>query len=131
MSNSKNDLRTPLSKARGNGASGHGTEHIIQQRALAIGLLLGFLYCSATILMGTNLSYESMVQWFKSPFNSAVMALMLIAGAFHFVLGVQVVIEDYIHKPTTKVFLTLGTNFIAAIIAMCAVFTILKIFLGA
>lgn len=129
MANS--DLRTPLSKARGNGASGHGTDHVIHQRALAVGLGLGFAYCAFTILLGTNLSYDAMVNWFKSPFNSAIMALVVICSAFHFALGIQVVIEDYIHKATTKMILTLGTNFLAAIIAMCGVFTILKIYLGA
>lgn len=131
MAKSNSDLRTPLSKARGNGASGHGTEHVIHQRALAVGLLLGFVYCAYTILLGTDLSYDAMVKWFSSPLNSSVMALVVISSAFHFALGVQVVIEDYIHKATTKMILTLGTNFLAAIITMCGLFTILKIFLGA
>lgn len=131
MANPNSDLRTPLSKARGNGASGHGTEHVIHQRALAVGLGIGFAYCAFSILLGTNLSYEAMRGWFHSAFNSTIMALVVICSAFHFALGVQVVIEDYIHKATTKIILTLGTNFLAAIIAMCGVFTILKIYLGA
>ncbi len=124
------DLRTPLSKARGNGPSGHGTEHVIQQRALGFGLLFGFIYAAFSILFTTNLSYEALMAWFKAPFNAAVMALIVIASAGHFRLGVQVVVEDYIHKPSSKLILSLATTFTAAVIAMFGVFTILKIFLG-
>ena len=130
MAGSK-DLRTPLSKARGNGASGHGTEHVIHQRALAVGLLLGFIYSSISLLFGTNLSFDAMRAWFQNQFNAGVMALIIIAGSFHFSLGVQVVIEDYIHKPSSKAILTLGINFIAAIMSAIGILTILKIFVGA
>ncbi|KAF0117881.1 MAG: succinate dehydrogenase membrane anchor subunit [Hyphomonadaceae bacterium] len=125
------DFRTPLSKARGNGASGHGTEHVIHQRALAVGLLLGFIYAATSILFFTNLSHQAMVEWFSNPFNASVMALLIIAAAGHFNLGVQVVIEDYIHKPSSKALLMLGINFLAALIAAIGILSIIKIYLGA
>lgn len=128
---SSQDLRTPMAKARGWGATGHGTEHLIQQRALAACLLVGFIYSALSILFTTNLSYGAMVDWFHNPLNAAVMALIVSAGAWHFRLGIQVVIEDYIHKAATKMLLILGTSFIAALMAMVGIFTILKVFLGA
>jgi succinate dehydrogenase / fumarate reductase membrane anchor subunit len=131
MAGSNKDFRTPLSKARGSGASGHGTEHVIHQRALAVGLLFGFIYASTSILFTTNLSHESMMGWFANPFNAAVMALVIIAAAGHFNLGIQVVIEDYIHKPTSKAALMLGINFLAALMAAIGILSILKIYLGA
>lgn len=126
-----NDLRTPMAKAMGNGASGHGTEHVIQQRALAVGLLVGFIYCLFSLVFTTNLSYDSMTQWFKNPLNAAVMAIVVAAAAGHFRLGIQVVIEDYIHKGSTKVLLMLFSTLLAAVMAMFGVFTIVKLYLGA
>ena len=130
MSNSKN-LRTPMKKALGWGASGHGTEHVIQQRALAVALLIGFIYGFFSLVFTTNLSYEEVTNWFHNPLNAAVVAIVVAAAAGHFRLGIQVVIEDYIHKGSTKLLLMLGSTLLAAIMAVVGVFAILKVFLGA
>ena len=130
MSNVKN-LRTPMKKALGMGASGHGTEHVIQQRALAVALLFGFIFCFISLVLTTNFSYESVSLWFKNPLNAAVMAIVIAAAAGHFRLGVQVVIEDYIHKGSTKLLLMLGSTLLAAVMGAFGIFAILKVFLGA
>jgi succinate dehydrogenase / fumarate reductase membrane anchor subunit len=130
MSNSKL-FRTPMKNALGKGASGHGTEHVIQQRALAVGLLVGFVYCVASLLLTTDLAYESLRHWFHNPLNAATMAVVIVAGAGHFRLGIQVVIEDYIHKGSTKLLLMLASTLFAALVAMFGLFVILKLYLGA
>ena len=129
--NSAKNLRTPMKKALGKGASGHGTEHVIQQRALAVGLLVGFVFCFSSLVFTTNLSYESLRVWFRNPLNAATMAVVIAAGSGHFRLGVQVVIEDYIHKGSTKLLLMLASTLFAALVAMFGVFVILKLYLGA
>ena len=124
------DFRTPLSKARGLGAAGHGTDHVIKQRALSVCLLVGFIYCAFSILLTTDLGPDEMRNWFGNVLNSAMMAMVLLSGVWHFVLGVQVIIEDYIHKSTSKLALMLSAKIFAAVVSIISVFSILKVFLG-
>jgi succinate dehydrogenase / fumarate reductase, membrane anchor subunit len=124
------DFRTPLSKARGLGAAGHGTDHVIMQRALSVCLLFGFFYCALSILLTTNLGQEQMRAWLGNVLNASVMAMVLISALWHFVLGIQVIIEDYIHKSTTKLTLMLSVKIFAALVSLISIFSILKVFLG-
>lgn len=124
------DFRTPLSKARGLGAAGHGTDHVVKQRVLSCCLLIGFLYCAASILFTTNLGFQDMQDWIGNVFNASMMAMVLLSAVWHFVLGVQVIIEDYIHKASSKLALMLGTKLFAGLVSIISIFSILKVFLG-
>lgn len=121
------DFRTPLARARGLGAAKSGVGHFIAQRVSAIALLIlipVFLW-SVVALPGGG--YEDARAWLGSPLGALVMLLTLTAAFYHMRLGLQVVIEDYIHTPATKHVLLIANTLVSAglwIVALYAVITI-------
>jgi succinate dehydrogenase / fumarate reductase membrane anchor subunit len=95
-------FRTPLARARGLGSAKTGVARFIIERVSAaalIPLLLWALWSAPGIAAG---GYDAATAWIAAPVNAALLALLVIVGAWHMRLGMAVVIEDYIHRPTTK-----------------------------
>lgn len=123
-------LRSPLARVLGYGSAKAGTEHWWQQRVSAVGLLvLGGWFVLAFAGLG---DYErpSLAAWVASPFHATMLVLLAITLARHSSLGLQVVIEDYVHGPAIKVFALIVSNFIHAFLAIAAVLAVLKVSLG-
>ncbi len=124
-------LRTPLGRVLGLGSAKDGTDHFISQRISAIALaLLGlwFLYSMLTI---DSLSYLDVLRFVASPINAVLLSLLSITVCYHAWLGVQVVIEDYVHSPGLKIVSLLASRFAHAFIAIVCVYSILVLGLGA
>ncbi|MDJ0911657.1 MAG: succinate dehydrogenase, hydrophobic membrane anchor protein [Woeseiaceae bacterium] len=124
-------LRTPLGRVLGLGSAKDGTDHFISQRISAIALaLLGlwFLYSMLTI---ESLSYLDVLRFIASPINAVLLSLLSITVCYHAWLGVQVVIEDYVHAPGLKIFSLIASRFAHAFIAIVCVYSILVLGLGA
>ena len=99
--------RTPLGRVKGMGSAHSGTGHFWRQRITAAALAplsLWFAYV-AIGLSGTSTSAP--LQFFAQPVNAILMASFVIISLYHAALGIQVVIDDYIHSPGTKIFLFL------------------------
>jgi succinate dehydrogenase / fumarate reductase, membrane anchor subunit len=126
-----NSLRTPLSRARGLGSAKSGVGHFIQQRASAMFLALLLPWFALSIILGTDSTYSSTQTWLAQPFNAAGTLLLVLTGVFHMRLGLQTVIEDYIHKPMTRTLCMLANTAIPAILAVVAALSVAKIFVGA
>ena len=124
-------LRTPLSRARGLGSAKHGVGHFIQQRATAIFLTVLLPWFALSVLLGTDGSYDSVIGWMKHPLNAAGIALLVLTGLFHMRLGMQVVIEDYITGPVARTVSLLANTAIPAILAVIAILSVAKVFVGA
>ena len=123
-------LRSPLSRVLGSGSAKEGTEHWWQQRVNSLALLvLGFWFAFA--IAGLD-SYDHAVvaAWVASPFNSIMLLLLCTTMVWHSLLGIQVVIEDYVHGPGLKVFSLVLSKFLHAFLGIAAAFAILKIFVG-
>ena len=91
-------FRSPLSKARGLGSAKSGTAHFIAERMTALALIplcLWFIVNLLGLIIGHDIM--AVTGWMKSPINAAFMALFIIFAFWHSKLGIQVVIEDYIH----------------------------------
>ena len=124
-------LRTPLGRVLGLGSAKDGTEHFISQRISAVALaLLGlwFLYSMLTI---ESLSYLDVLRFVASPINAVLLSLLSITVCYHAWLGIQVVVEDYVHAPGLKIVLLLASRFAHAFIAIVCVYSILVLGLGA
>ncbi len=124
-------LRTPLGRVLGLGSAKDGTDHFISQRISAIALaLLGlwFLYSMLTI---ESLSYLDVLRFVASPINAVLLSLLSITVCYHAWLGVQVVIEDYVHSPGLKIISLIASRFAHAFIAIVCVYSILVLGLGA
>jgi succinate dehydrogenase / fumarate reductase membrane anchor subunit len=120
-------LRTPLARATGLGSARSGTVHFWRQRMSAVALipLSIWFVVSALSLVGANLA-EALV-FLADPMNAILMFLFLFAALYHMTLGVQVVIEDYIHGERTKLLFLMLNRFFAIGVGFAAAFSLLKI----
>jgi succinate dehydrogenase / fumarate reductase membrane anchor subunit len=117
-------LRTPLGKVLGRGSAGDGTSHWWVQRVTAIALVPLTLWFVLSILGKPLQSFEAMSGWLGQPWVAVFTILLAIALAWHSWLGVQVVIEDYVHAKVAKTFLLLLSTFLHFAAAVAAVFAV-------
>jgi len=123
-------LRSPLSRVLGSGSAKEGTHHWWAQRVTAIGLaLLGAWFLPAFAALDTY-TQAALAEWAAQPLNAVLLLLAGVTLAWHSSLGVQVVIEDYVHGPFLKVTALVLSRFIHAFLAIAAVLAVLKIALG-
>ncbi|MBQ1560148.1 MULTISPECIES: succinate dehydrogenase, hydrophobic membrane anchor protein [Caulobacter] len=130
---SKNDLfqpqqfRTPLSRARGMGASRHGVSHFITERVsgLALAPLSIWGVFAALKLIGAD--QQTAAAWVSQPVNAVLLGLLLISALIHLSNAVQVVIEDYVHRFTSKSALVIGNLFVCVLAGAVGIFSILKV----
>jgi len=96
-------LQTPLGKFLGHGAAGHGTGHWWSQRITAVALLPLSVWFIFALVGMPSFEHAAMVVWMGSPLNAILLASLLIALLYHSELGLQVVVEDYVHTGWLKV----------------------------
>ncbi|MEE9303791.1 MAG: succinate dehydrogenase, hydrophobic membrane anchor protein [Thiotrichaceae bacterium] len=125
-----NDLRSPLAKAKGLGASGDATRHFWVQRLTALALIPLTLWFGFSVAMLPEANYETVVAWLQSPFNTVMLVLVVIVAFQHAHLGMQVIFEDYISDHSKRMFAVLTTKFISYFMMVLGVYSILKIALG-
>ena len=95
-------LKTPLSQVQGLGSAKAGSLHFWHQRATAVVLLPLTLWFVWTVARFAGAELSEVRHFFANPFNAGLMLIFVLAGAYHMSLGVQVIIEDYIHRESTK-----------------------------
>jgi succinate dehydrogenase / fumarate reductase membrane anchor subunit len=120
-------IRTPFSKVQGLGAAHSGTEHFWRERATSVALLpltAWFVYAAIHLI---GLSYEDAFVFLHEPINAIAMLLFVIASVVHMTLGIQVVIEDYVHTEGSKLLLFLANKAFGWIIGVACAFAILRI----
>jgi len=124
-------LRNPLKDARGLGAAKEGTSHFIAQRLTAIALAplsIWFLIVALDLVGG---GYAEARVFLAQPVNAVLMAAFVLAIFQHAKLGLEVVIEDYIHQRALEMALKIAVKFIAALAVIASLFAIVRIALGA
>lgn len=126
-----NDLRTPLARARGLGSGKTGTEHFWVQRvtAVALALLVPWLLWLLVSMAGHDAAHA--IGLIRAPLNAILLAAFAIAMFWHAKLGIQVVIEDYVHTRATEITLHLLNTFLCTLGAIASVYAILRIALTA
>ena len=91
-------MRSPLGRAMGLGSAKEGAEHWWMARVSAVALIPLTLWFVASIIAHTGSDYVTFIVWLRMPLVSILMVLLLIALFYHTALGLQVVIEDYVHS---------------------------------
>jgi succinate dehydrogenase / fumarate reductase membrane anchor subunit len=123
-------LRSPLSRVLGSGSAKEGTEHWWMQRVTAIALLILGVWFLISFAGIDQYAASELHAWVASPVNAIMLLLASITLAWHSMLGVQVVIEDYVHGPGLKVVSIILSKFAHVFLGLAAVVAILKIVLG-
>ena len=123
-------MRTPLARAKGLGAAGHGAEPWWLHRMTAVSnvpLIVAFVIIVAS-LAGTN--YQGAVSIVSHPLVAIILILAVISVTNHMRLGMQIIIEDYVHDKGWKIAALIANNFYAVVIAVACLFGIVKVGLG-
>jgi succinate dehydrogenase / fumarate reductase membrane anchor subunit len=126
----KRAASTPLGKVLGTGAAHGGTHHWWMQRVTAIALAVLGIWFVVGLLLLPDLGWASVQAWLSRPFSAVLMALFVLAACWHSQMGVQVVIEDYVHGVTKTVSLLLST-FAHLVVAGAALLAVVRIALAA
>ena len=124
-------MRTPLKVARQLGSAREGTDHFIKQRVtgLANAVLGIFFVWLIASLIGADLAVVKKTM--ANPLVALALLALVISGAIHMRIGMQVIIEDYVHDEANKIGLLLLNTFFSFAIALASIFAILKLSFGA
>ncbi len=125
------DLRTPRARVRGLGSAKEGTGHFIAQRATAVAMVPLAIGLIAAIISQIGASHADFRAFIGNPLVAVGFLLLIFTGTYHMRIGMQVIIEDYVHGEGLKVLALLGSTFFAIVIAAVAGFSVLKLALGA
>jgi succinate dehydrogenase / fumarate reductase membrane anchor subunit len=124
-------LRTPLAKVRGLGSARDGTDHFWKQRLTAVSNLV--LVCILIWLL-VNLAgadYATVKKTLARPQNAIALLLLVLSGVMHMRLGMQTIIEDYVHSEGRKVVALMLNSFFTILVGLTSVFAVLKLSFGA
>lgn len=121
MTNSPNSIRTPMGKVRYLGSAKSGTRHMLHTRLTAIALIplsIAFVWIVLSLI---GKDYATVRATLANPFVSVTLLLFLLAGIYHMMLGMQMIIEDYVYGEHSKFWLlTINTCFAIAVGFACA-----------
>ncbi len=123
-------IRTPMGRVRGLGSARSGTRHFWQERLTSVAgipLTIAFIAIVASVL-GRN--HAAVVQILGSPLVAILLLLFVFNSAYHMWLGMQVIIEDYVHDDLRKLACLMSNTFFCAATALASVYAILKLSFG-
>lgn len=124
------ELRSQLSRVRGLGASHEGAHHFWVQRVSGVALvpLVIWFVLSVSSVVGADLA--TFTAWVGSHYNPVLLVLLIVTMFYHAQLGLQVIIEDYVHGEAAKLTSLILVKFAIYLIGACAVFAVIRLTFG-
>ncbi|MBU0725758.1 MAG: succinate dehydrogenase, hydrophobic membrane anchor protein [Alphaproteobacteria bacterium] len=124
-------MQSNLGRVRGMGSAKDGVHHWWMQRLTAVALVPLLLWLVISIIAHAGAGHEAVSAWMGQPVPAILMILLIIAGFYHAQLGVQVVIEDYVHNEGVKFAILIGLKLLTVLLGVASVFAISKLAFGA
>jgi succinate dehydrogenase / fumarate reductase membrane anchor subunit len=114
----------------GLGSAGEGVGHWWNQRVTSVALVLLGLWFLFAFIRLPDVSYATVTAWMSAPVNAVLLSLLVGTMVYHSMLGVQVVVEDYVAHHGTKIVTMLVLNFIHVVLAALGIFSVLRVAFG-
>ncbi len=124
-------IRTPLSRARYLGSAKDGTDHFWRQRLTAVALVPLAILIVGMIIAAARTDYRSAILFVGSPPVAILILLFVVAAFWHLKLGLQVVVEDYVHGNGARITLLVLNTLICTALGIVCAYSVLKLALGA
>jgi succinate dehydrogenase / fumarate reductase, membrane anchor subunit len=123
-------MRTPLGRVRALGAAHSGTQDFWRQRLTAVAMTLLMIPGIAVVMMVLGRNQAGAAQVLGSPWVGLILLLFIVASTWHMKIGMQVVIEDYVHSEKLKIAAIMANNFFTVVVALAAIYAIFKLSSG-
>ena len=123
-------MRTPLARVRNLGSSHSGTSDFWRQRLTAVAMLLLILPVIVVVLMLLGSNQAGAKEILGLPLVALILLLFIVASVWHMKIGLQVVIEDYVHGEMVKLAAIMANNFFSVAVALASIYAILKLSYG-
>jgi succinate dehydrogenase / fumarate reductase membrane anchor subunit len=130
MNSTNSSIRTPLARVRHLGSAHAGTSDFFRQRLTALGMLLLTLPVAIIVMMLMSGNHATAMQTLGSPLVAIILVLFVIASCWHMKIGMQVVIEDYVHDEKLKLLAIIGNHFFTWVVALAAIYALVKLSSG-
>ena len=123
-------FRSPLGKVRGLGSAKDGTHHWWMQRVTALALIPLALWFVVSVVALAGQDHAAFVAWVRNPISATLLVVLIAATFHHAQLGLQVVLEDYVHREGLKLASILAIKFASVVLAGIGIFSVLRIAFG-
>jgi len=124
-------MRSPLGRAMGLGSAKEGVEHWWRQRITALALVPLTLWFVVALIGLVGADRAALVAWMHNPMPAVLMVLLIVASFYHLALGLQVVIEDYVHGEAIKLGSIIVMRLLCLVFVVRGILAVLKLALGA
>ncbi len=123
----QSSLQTPMARVRHFGSAKSGTQHAWRMRLTSFALLPLTIAFIVLVVMLIGKDFESAHALLASPCPAVLMMLFVGAGAWHMMLGMQIIIEDYVHEHRLKLLALMGNTLFCAVVGLSCVYALLRL----